>query len=105
MMSDEAFVAYLPAFLLAGAEYLEAGDEWVANNTVASLCPLRDEQSMHPFLLRRLRSFNEMQSNMIAEWLMIISRIDLNECLVHVIKRALHTYWAEWLDSMEGGQR
>jgi hypothetical protein len=105
LMSDEAFVAYLPAFLLAGAEHLEAGDQWVASNTVASLCPLRSEEGMHPFLLRRLRSFNEIQSHVIAEWLIIISRIDLNEYLVDDIKRALHAYWDQWLDSMEEGQR
>ena len=103
LMSDEAFVAYLPAFLLAGAEYFEAGDEWVASNTVASLCPPRDEEGMHPFLLRRLRSFSEMQSHLIAEWLIIISRIDSNEYLVDDIKRALHSYWAQWLDSMDAG--
>jgi len=60
---------------------------------------------MHAFLLRRLRSFNEMQSRLIAEWLIIISRIDLNEYFVDDIKRALRTYWAQWLDSMDGGQR
>jgi len=40
---------------------------------------------------------------LIAEWLIIISRIDLNDYLVDDIKRALHTYWAQWLDSMDAG--
>lgn len=100
LMSDEAFVAYLPTFLLRGIETLEEG-EWIAKTTAFNLNPSADGK-MIPYMLARLKRFNANQSRLVAEWLNMIAQRPVSKLLANYVERALGAYWADWLTPKDG---
>jgi hypothetical protein len=97
LMSDAAFLAYLPAFLLSGIERLGQGDEFIAGTVVFGLNPRTSDGETIHYMLARLKSFNESQSRLIAEWLTKVAEGPITKFLANDIEHALRAYSADWL--------
>jgi hypothetical protein len=97
LMSDEAFVAYLPAFLEGAILDLDAGYEGIMSLVVSILCPQRVNGRTDEFVASRVKLFNEQQSRLIAEWLDQLKKLRISDFLAEDVNCALRSYWGQWL--------
>jgi hypothetical protein len=103
LMSNEAFTAFLPAFLEICIEELDAAEEGTTSIVVSAICPLTGEGYMDEFTLERLKLFDERQARVIAGWLQCSAKFSISDALADDIKRTLESYWFRWGDTDQSG--
>lgn len=95
LMSEEAFIAYLPAFLEVGTVDLACGDEGVISIVLLTLSPRPANGGRSQCFPGYRNSLRGNQAKLILEWLLEISGFSVTDILRDDIDRAIRSFQAQ----------